>query len=402
MRPFGWLLLTFGLAGIAVSSSASGSGHAESEPNRNDPEYLRRQYAYFQSLRSTRQQELRKLDADFHSLDKDIQERLLKVLDNYNWWITQLPEEDRKRVTDAETSMARLNVIREIKNREWVAMLPATYREEYEKAITDNDRLRAIDLMEKWRGEQRKRRDDWLRETWLEGQSVEEPKPKMPDMLQGVEIRQALDAFANNLETQVPASQRDRLKFYRDQPADDREWLRYLRLLVDLADRFPLLPGPQDGPRSYDALPKGVKESLERGEKVFAKKKNNLPQEVQKSVGRWPDFGVAVADYAKQHKITLAEPIVPAGKADMPAEVQTFLEKLDANLRKQEQSERPEHAAQASKDLAKLKAAEGKWPDYPRTIMELARQHRMPIPGWTLPVRNELWDAFRMKMPRKN
>jgi hypothetical protein len=402
MKPFGWLLLASGLTGIALSGSAAGSGSADNEPNRNDPQYLRKQYAFFQSLRSTRQQELRKLDADFHNLDKDTQERLLKVLDNYNWWISQLPEEDRKRVTSAETSTERLKVIQEIKNREWIATLPAAYREEFDKAIQDNDRLRAIELMEKWRGEQRRRRDDWLRETWLEGHSLEEAKPKMPDVLQGAEIRLALDAFANNLETQVPVSQRERLRFYREQSPEERDWLRYLRLLVDLADRYPLLPGPQDGPRSYDALPKGVKESLERGDRVFAKKKNNLPQELQKSVGRWPDFAVAVAEYAKQHRITLTEPIVPATRADMPAEVRAFLDRLEAQLGKQEQAGRVERVEQAHKDLARLKAAEGKWPDYPRTILDLAKQHRMPIPDWTLPVRNEMWDAFRMKMPRKN
>lgn len=399
MRPFGWLMLTFGLTGIALSRPAAGS--SEGEPNRSDPEYLRRQYAFFQSLRPTRQQELRKLDAEFHNLDKDTQERLLKVLDNYNWWLSQLPPEDRKRVVDAETSTARLKVIQEIKDLQWIETLPADYRKDYNKAVEDNDRLRAIGLVEKWRSEQRTRRADWLRENWLEGQSVEEVKPKLPEVLQGAEIRQALDAFVNNLETQVPSSQRDRLKLYRDQAPEDREWLRYIRLVVDLADRYPLLPGPPDGPRTYDALPKGVKDSLERADRNFAKKKN-LPPELQKAVNRWPDFALAVADYAKQHRITLSEPIMPATRADMPAEVQAFLDKLEAHLRKQEQAGRGDRAAQATRDIARLKAAEGKWPDYPRAIVELARQHRMPIPAWTLPLRNDVWDMFRMKFPRKN
>ena len=33
-----------------------------------------------------------------------------------------------------------------------------------------------------------------------------------------------------------------------------------------------------------------------------------------------------------------------------------------------------------------LKKAEGKWPDFPRTLLKLARKHKLTLPGMTLPV----------------
>jgi hypothetical protein len=42
-----------------------------------------------------------------------------------------------------------------------------------------------------------------------------------------------------------------------------------------------------------------------------------------------------------------------------------------------------------------LEGLEGKWPEYPRRLAELARQHKKPIPGITLPGPQALWDAAR-------
>lgn len=401
MKALGWLLLACGLGALVLSSAAANSAGNESHIDRTSVDYLRQQYSFFQSLKPARQHDLRKLDVDLHALEKESKEayeRLQKVIDNYNWWLANLDPADRKRVTDAETSKERLKIIQELKDREWVDTLPVPYRVEYQSA-NEGDRLR---LLKSWRNDQRKRRDDWLRETWLEGRTVEEVKPRIPDAVQNADMRQALETFANNLETQLPSSQRDRLRFYRDQPADEREWLKYLRLLVDLADRHPLLPGPLDGPRSFEALPKAVREAFEKGDPKNFVKKKTLPKELQVEVGRWPQFALAMVDYAKQHNIHLPEPIVPATRADMPAEVRSFLDKLDATLKKADKKDIGERGEHARRDIAKLKDTEGKWPDYPRAIMEIAKQHRMQVTAWMLPNRTETWDIFRLKVPRKN
>ena len=42
-----------------------------------------------------------------------------------------------------------------------------------------------------------------------------------------------------------------------------------------------------------------------------------------------------------------------------------------------------------------LAREEGKWPEYPRTLLELARKHRLGVPGMTLPGPRGWWENGR-------
>ena len=45
-----------------------------------------------------------------------------------------------------------------------------------------------------------------------------------------------------------------------------------------------------------------------------------------------------------------------------------------------------------------LDEAQGKWPDYPRLVVDLARKHKQPLVGWTLPTppnQPQFWDRLR-------
>jgi hypothetical protein len=46
-------------------------------------------------------------------------------------------------------------------------------------------------------------------------------------------------------------------------------------------------------------------------------------------------------------------------------------------------------------EQARLKAAEGKWPDYPQTVVKLAAGHDLTVPGTTLPGSPEQWNKVR-------
>ena len=43
----------------------------------------------------------------------------------------------------------------------------------------------------------------------------------------------------------------------------------------------------------------------------------------------------------------------------------------------------------------RLKAAEGKWPDYPQAVVKLAAEHGLTVPGTTLPGSPEQWNKVR-------
>jgi hypothetical protein len=164
---------------------------------------------------------------------------------------------------------------------------------------------------------------------------------------------------------------------------EDGNWIQFGHLLVALSDRHPLLPASAPGPRTYEALPAADKEKLPPH---WAKE---LPKWLEPHSGKWPDFAQAVNKYAGQIKITLPEPLGPCRKDQMPAEVQKFIdETLTRTLAKTEAGKR---------NLEHLKQAEGQWPEYPLTLMRLAKQEKLPVPGWTLPGSPDWWNIFRTK-----
>ena len=385
----GCLLMTGGNAPIGESAIESGSIPS------NDVEYLRNQYAYFQSLKPARQAQLRKLDADFYALDKSDRDQLTHVVEKYNWWLSQLPEAERTRVIQAETSHERLQIIEEIKEREWVDSLPKSYRDQYAIA-TLSDRIR---LVKEWREEQRLRRSEWqfTRMHW-----DEISQNKIPNIVQGFDFRSNMQKYAIHLEQQVPERDRDRLRFYRNQPQENREWHRYIRLLVELSDKHLVLPGPEDGPRTWDALPARIREAFEKAQpKVFSTKKKAFPKELQMASSLWPDFAIAITEYASKHRIVLPETFGPVKKVELPLEVQVFMDKTLEPLLHRLSHDRGDKADNARKELARLKEAEGHWPDYPRVIVELAKAHKLAIPAWTMPGKPEAWDNFRLKQGRR-
>jgi hypothetical protein len=101
-----------------------------------------------------------------------------------------------------------------------------------------------------------------------------------------------------------------------------------------------------------------------------------------RKVTGWPAFAEAVTAGCRQLKVP--PPHLGAWElADYPKPTRDFIEKkLIPSL--------PDGQRKALKNL------EGEWPAYPRRLAELARQHKKPIPGITLPGPPALWEAARV------
>ena len=199
--------------------------------------------------------------------------------------------------------------------------------------------------------------------------------------------------------------ERAQLARFVKQPPEEREWFKYIRVVVDLSDRHTLLPGPTDGPRTYDDLPKQVKENLERFHPKSFSKKENHPKRLQSVEGRWPDYAIAIVDYARSQKrgAPLPENLLgPTNKSGMPPEVQVAIKKLEDQMKRIEKNDKGEAGEQAVKDLKKLAESESKWPDYPKTVMELAKHYKIDVVSWMLPGGPEQWSRFRTnRQPKK-
>lgn len=375
------VVLSFCLLTSAFCTLAATAAH-DGPLNPDDPAYLRRQYAWFQTLDAGRQQQLRKLHEDFLALDEKDQSRFTRVMQGYNAWLARLPEEDRQRVVTAPSAADRLEVVRQLREREWVETLPRPYKEVYARLDADARRQK----VQEWRTEEAERRDEWAVAVrhWAEFQPG-----KVPAIFDG-DRKELVDVFVGHLKENLSDTERTELDDAQAAANEFGIYLRYAMEVARLADRHPVLPG-KVGPKAFDSLPDEVKTYLIRNDAHF-RKKGVVPsgdddaKALQRAKGRWPEFAVELTRYCQKKGLKLPVPLGDCRKEDMPAEVRAFLTTLEPQLKKTE-------AGKA--DLRALDEAHGKWPDYPRLILDLAKKYKQSIPGWTLPGPPQMWDKLR-------
>jgi len=103
--------------------------------------------------------------------------------------------------------------------------------------------------------------------------------------------------------------------------------------------------------------------------------------------GKWPDYAIVVTNLARAHKMRLPYELWPSRRDDLSAGMGSFLDKKLL-------------PALDDRDKARLKDAEGRWPQYPRAIQALAQQHKLQVPWQTLPGPREKWDSYRLRPVR--
>jgi hypothetical protein len=118
---------------------------------------LRRDLKAFYALPAPRRARLRQFDRELHALDLGKRRRLWDVLYRYNAWLERLPEADHRRINDIGGTEDRLTAIRELRDKQWLARLPAKEREELESALkAQPDRWTSI--VTKYKNEERQRK----------------------------------------------------------------------------------------------------------------------------------------------------------------------------------------------------------------------------------------------------
>jgi hypothetical protein len=368
MRRSGLLLIVLGLfAAGAAPPSGPQPPPDDLEQNRrlldkwrNDPEHfqrLLRDLRAFWDLPAEGRERLRRLDRELHTKDATTQKRLWGVMERYSAWLEQLPEADRQRVLAAANPAERLRVIKEIRERQWLQQLPRKVREGLEK-VPPQERAKETARLKQ---EERLHRRQWQR--------VPRPPARLGDFSPRVQ------AFVNEkLLPRLSPTEKERLD-----KAQGR-WPQYAHTLVVLAEKHPVLPAlppPYAAPTHYRDLPLEVRQKLP----VAQLRARKLWGKLQKVDGQWPEFPLAVvAAYKELHNGAAPPPLGASRPGEFPAAVKGFIEK---GLRK------------FKDDAQHLRAAEGKWPDYPELLLKLARKHHLTVPGMTLPGPPELWDGVR-------
>jgi hypothetical protein len=351
----------------------------------NPPSYarLRQGLADFLALPEATRERLRTLDHDLHQESPYTQARLFDVMERYADWLDRLPAADRDRVQQAPNRKQRLQVIREILDRQWMERLPQAVRERIARAPEPQRQK----LIRQERNKEAFRRGDW-RNAMNHWDDVLRRQPlKLSDLPPGLRafVREVLLSRLNEA---------DQLRLTR--ALDNRA--QFPRVLVELADKHPpALPGNQ-GPTQADQLPGFLRtrvEQLERVKPPVREPRKRMLEALRKRLkeaeGKWPEYGSAVVAVVRFFKPkNNVDPLMPfelwpTAPKDLSPPVRQFLERrLIQVLDEQEKKQ--------------LLDSQGKWPEFPLTIQGLAQKHHLRVPWLTLPAGpREQWDLYRLK-----
>jgi len=320
-------------------------------------------------LSPQRQTQLRQLDHDLHDEESAISGRLQRVLARYAEWLQQLPEGDRLKIKNARDAQERLRLIRQMREAEWIAHAPKRVQDELRNMPPERRSARVGEL----RKQQRQAHNDWH----LAISSWDEIRQR-PQLLTIAGLAPDVKAFVT--ETLMPLlspEEKERLRKAQSQ------WPLFPQVLVDLADNHPIrLPGRTTGPKKFEDLSPIVQKHL-----------SNLkawpPPAIKKTEGKWPDYAIAVSQFAAKHAARnpklLPGPLGESTLAEFSAAIQQFYkERLLPRL--------------TTEDKEILARAEGKWPQFPQALVQLSTKRGLAIPGMTLPGPHEMWNRFRIML----
>jgi hypothetical protein len=342
---------------------------------------LREDSDAFYALTPERRKAIVQIHKELHQESSATQARLLNVLDHYVDWLHGLDEATRKQIADAPDKNARLALIKNLREKEWIKDQPKAIQDKL--AQLQGDARKAFIAKEK-NGE-RQRKIEWqiAGRFWKELESGRPLPAKFSELSSGVQgyVQSYLQKMF------LSAEEKDQLAKLEGQ------WPQYPMKLVELADKHPAaLPGPI-GPKNISELPaKLYNVLLSKAPKKITKEPAALqPAALARfltiTATKWPEFGIELARAAKRHGIVFEHEFLAYSPDCLTIPMQEFIKiKL-----------KPVLDGKESLQLAEA-ITNGKWPEYPQTIQDLADNHHLRVPWFTLPREvNFNWDNYRLR-----
>lgn len=351
---------------------------------RKNPEQmarLRENIKQFSALPKDKQNSLVQLDHELHDWPAAKKDRYWAVLERYADWLEQLRQQDPaayKAIKDAPNADGRLVLIRDRRDQEWMQSQPRAQRKEYARLPAEERAAYAARL----RQDERTRHQQWVvaQRFWKE---LEGPKK--------IELPCRLSDFSDKVKSYVKDYLLPKLTDAEKQQLNAAEgrWPDYPMALVEIAARRPsALPPPrvEESPRRFADLPEPIQKKLTEPKKAGKDTaKAKLKKEYMQHDGS-PYFASIVVEIAfKDLKIPFEHEYLACNYKSLLKPMREFVDsKLMPALK--------DHPA----DADKFQKAEGKWPDYPKTIQELAQKYNLQPPWHILPEPEKWnWDRYR-------
>jgi hypothetical protein len=343
------LLLVLGVLGVAASDDDRNRQLLDRW--RAEPEHyarLQKDLRDFYALPADRQAAIRKLDRELHQQDGATQRRLYAVMDRYAVWLERLPEEQR-RLLAAAAPAERLQLIRELRDQEFIDRLPQRTRDKV-KDLTPEQRKETLKKL-------RQDEHDNIR-AWqgLAARQVVQPPASLKELPQ--EAQKYVEQY---LLPRLSEEERRRLQ------AAGGKGEPLARVLTELADRHPVLPPLPGGPVTrLDELPPKVRALLHR---VYQEKPGRLVA-LRLKEGKWPEYALACVELVPAGRRAELPPLGASRPLELSPEIRGVITTL---------------GQKSPEDAAFLRRAEGHWPEYPYRLLELARKNKLYLPGMMLP-----------------
>ena len=346
----------------------------------------------FRELPPDRLEKIRMLDQQIHAQEPAKRDRSYRLLEAYAAWLQRLAEADRKEILAATTSEKRLEAIREVQRKQWIAYLSASQR----KQLKDQPADVKAGLIAKWKAEEEKNREAWslAKVQWDAVRTGKQPWPFMEERMKKdvfayvVAVYHPDDLKHNRLSASgLEGGDAARLKEAMDR-ADKGEWVLLGKTVYDFSKKYETLPEPGKG--------NPVTEFADLAQWPVIAKLENRPKakkDLDARVGKWPEFALAVHSEMIAIKVRANVPsrhLGPCRPDDFKDDVRRFLPVLKGKS--------------TDAEWTGLKALEDKWPEYPRELLRLSKIHDLSVPGSMPPGSPSLWENTynppRKPMPR--
>jgi hypothetical protein len=251
-------------------------------------------------------------------------------------------------------------------NLHFVQQLPLKLREELDQLPAEKRPARMAEL----RRQEHEFRAEW--QVAIRNWDDWEQKRRQLESLQ--KLRPEIEAFVKeSLWPLLSSPEKQRLQETEMLPPV------FFTTLVELADKHPIRvpPGRTTGPARFSELPLAVQQAVPQ-------LRSAAPPGARLTEGTWPDYAFAVVRYAATQRIRIPRALGPARPEQFAPGVEQFIkEKLIPVL--------------TAEEKVRLNRAEGHWPGYPRHVRDLAREHKLQVPGMALPGTPGLWEPFRLQ-----
>jgi hypothetical protein len=359
----------------------------------------------FLNFPTARQQQLRTLYQQLRDLPAKEREGLRTTLEAYAAWLDRRTDAERKEILSAANGEARLIAIRHLRERLWRDSLPQSQKSLLARTASVEE---TAQLSNELLAREKSRREEWeLAKRQWQPNKGDQPKPwpfsdpELPGQLDkyvktvlGVDLTTGFEKKGERLEFSIPAAcrltreQLSELKIKYDAAIKEGYWGVYAECLYRMADLHPGLPraGKSEPVVRFSQLPTSYSRHLP---------KDGLPKKTkfEQAAGKWPDFALAVHDGIKPPKA--GEVLPPLG----PSKPGEFTDDVNAFLKNQLLPALSDPKNKREHD--QLTAAEGKWPEYSRLMMDAAKTRNLIVPGVSLPGDPELWAKFYKRTPVK-